>query len=59
MARLVLFLFLQAFYDLMRAMKVAKLARRGTMQRRSTVKIEKISVSDKDDSPKNGCCVIM
>lgn len=52
-------LFLQAFYDLMRSMKANKLARRTTLPRRSTVKIEKISVSDKNDGEKGGCCVLM
>ena len=50
---------LQGFYDLMGLMKTAKLSRRSTMSRRSTIKIEKISVSDKDDGQNRGCCVLL
>lgn len=50
----------KAFYDLLRAMKVAKLARRTTLPRRSTVKIEKIKMSESvQDKEKQGCCVVL
>lgn len=49
---------LQAFYDLLRTMKTAKLARRTTLPRRSTVKIEKIK-SETEEKEKGGCCVLM